>query len=122
MPESPIASELRAWNVPQCPFSIEYAPRALDDIRLAVMDAFFSLPRGGAEIGGILLGAFSGGRLTLSHLCPPHLRPRLRPFFHPPPHDESCLKKLLTATRARELAPVGWYHSHTRSEIFLSEP
>src|SRR5947208_460991 len=122
MPESPIASELRAWNVPQCPFSIEYAPRALDDIRLAVMDAFFSLPRGGAEIGGILLGAFTSGRLTISDYVALDCEHAFGPSFTLSPHDEARLQGLLTAARARELAPVGWYHSHTRSEIFLSEP
>jgi len=44
------------WSAPACPFAIGYPARVLDDIRLAVVDAFFSLPRGGAEIGGILLG------------------------------------------------------------------
>jgi len=122
MPESPIASELRAWNVPQCPFSIEYAPRALDDIRLAVMDAFFSLPRGGAEIGGILLGEFTGGRLTISDYVALDCEHAFGPSFTLSPHDEARLQELLTAARAGALAPVGWYHSHTRSEIFLSEP
>ena len=47
---------LATWSAPECPFTIEYATRVLEDIRLAVAEAFFSLPRGGAEIGGILLG------------------------------------------------------------------
>src|SRR3954449_10740745 len=54
------------WGVPECPFSIEASARVLDDIRLAVTDAFFSLPRGGAEIGGILLGTFEGDRLVIA--------------------------------------------------------
>ena len=44
-------SEAGTWKAPQCPFTIQCSLRALDDIRLAVVDAFFSLPRGGAEIG-----------------------------------------------------------------------
>ena len=55
------------WSVPQCPFTIETSARVLDDVRLAVMDAFFSLPRGGAEIGGILLGRFADHRLTVTN-------------------------------------------------------
>ena len=60
---------MAAWSAPECPFKIEYTPHVLEDIRLAVMDAFFSLPRGGAEIGGILLrpqDGRDGGRLTRS--------------------------------------------------------
>ena len=56
---------LLSWSAPQCPFPIEYSPRMLDDIRLAVVDAFFSLPRGGAEIGGVLLGRWEQGRLAM---------------------------------------------------------
>ena len=61
MTESGTDSTTITWSVPECPFTIEYSARVLDDIRLAVMDAFFSLPRGGAEIGGILLGSFDNG-------------------------------------------------------------
>ena len=43
---------------------MEYPARVLDDIRLAVVDAFFSLPRGGAEIGGILLGTGMASRIS----------------------------------------------------------
>src|ERR1039458_5203610 len=66
MTESEGERGLIAWSVPQCPFTIEVTARVLDDIRLAVVDAFFSLPRGGAEIGGVLLGKFAGDRLTIS--------------------------------------------------------
>ena len=59
-------TETATWSTPECPFVIEYTPRALDEIRLAVSDAFFSVPRGGAEIGGVLLGSWKDGRLTIS--------------------------------------------------------
>src|SRR5436190_1502120 len=60
--EIPSQSTSAKWTVPQCGFTIEYTPLVIDDIRLAVVDAFFSLPRGGAEIGGILLGTYEKGR------------------------------------------------------------
>ena len=56
---------LVTWSAPQRPYTVEFAPRTLDDIRLAVVDAFFSLPRGGTEIGGILLGCFQDGTLRI---------------------------------------------------------
>jgi hypothetical protein len=43
------------WTTPECPFVIEYGLGVLVSIHVAVSDAFFSVPRGGAEIGGILL-------------------------------------------------------------------
>jgi proteasome lid subunit RPN8/RPN11 len=39
------------------------------------------------------------------------------------PRDEERLKNVLAQVRNKSdgLEPVGWYHSHTRSEIFLTE-
>ena len=111
------------WSPPQCPFSIEYSARALDDIRLAVIDAFFSLPRGGAEIGGILLGTFDGARLSIHEYAALECEHAFGPSFTISLNDEARLRDLLTKAPAAfsGLQVVGWYHSHTRSGVFLSE-
>jgi proteasome lid subunit RPN8/RPN11 len=111
------------WSAPQCPYTVEYAPSTLDDIRLAVMDAFFSLPRGGAEIGGILLGCFRDGRLRILDYRPLDCEHATGPSFTLSEPDHARLAKLLAdaARGSQERQPVGWYHSHTRSEIFLSD-
>ena len=123
MPETPAQSAPGTWSVPECPFTIAYAPEVLDDIRLAVMDAFFSLPRGGAEIGGILLGRNSPGLLTITGYQPLECEHAMGPSFVLSGNDEARLKQLVDQARksASGLQPVGWYHSHTRSEIFLSD-
>ena len=110
------------WASPECPFTIEYSPRVLDDIRLAVTDAFFSLPRGGAEIGGILLGGFRNGLLTIDESVSFNCEHAFGPSFVLSPRDHTTLEDLLaTAKKSPNLRPVGWWHSHTRSEIFLSD-
>jgi proteasome lid subunit RPN8/RPN11 len=111
------------WSVPECPFTIETSARVLDDIRLAVTDAFFSLPRGGAEIGGILLGTFNEGRLVISDYAALECEHAYGPSFALSPNDEARLRDLHNTHFAVSGGPrpVGWYHSHTRSEIFLSE-
>jgi len=48
MTESSTDSAVGIWSAPECPYTVEYSTRVLDDIRLAVVDAFYSLPRGGA--------------------------------------------------------------------------
>jgi proteasome lid subunit RPN8/RPN11 len=106
------------WSAPQCPFTIEYSHRVLDDIRLAVLDAFFSLPRGGAEIGGILLGTHEPGRLVISDYLALDCEHATGPSFTLSSNDEAHLSELLASSRSKV---AGWYHSHTRSEIFLSE-
>jgi proteasome lid subunit RPN8/RPN11 len=115
--------EIVSWPVPECPFTIEYSPRVLDDIRLTVVDAFFSLPRGGAEIGGILLGGYGGTKVTITGFLALECEHALGPSFTLSPRDEAQLSDLLGSPecRRRGCQPVGWYHSHTRSEIFLSD-
>src|SRR5580704_4957352 len=113
---------LVTWSVPQCPFTIECTPRVLDDIRLGIIDAFFSLPRGGAEIGGVLLGRFATGRLSISGYQPLECEHAFGPSFTLSANDFARLKEILAALEANPGSPqaVGWYHSHTRSEVFLS--
>ncbi len=114
-------TETTTWSTPECPFVIEYSARAVDDIRLGVVDAFFSLPRGGAEIGGILLGKWEEGRLTISDYAALDCEHAFGPSFALSPRDESKLADLIKSADADDARPVGWYHSHTRSEIFLSD-
>ena len=121
--ESHTESELATWSAPPCPFTIEYTPRVLDDIRLAVVDAFFSLPRGGAEIGGILLGRHEKGRVLILDYVALPCEHASGPSFVLSPKDHANLAEMLAVARGNPSTaqPVGWYHSHTRSEIFLSE-
>ena len=111
------------WNLPECPFSIEASARVLDDIRLTVTDAFFSLPRGGAEIGGILLGRYQNNHLVISDYAALDCEHAFGPSFTLSPNDDARLTSLLEVHSAAGFGagPVGWYHSHTRSEIFLSD-
>lgn len=123
MSEAGTGRGLKSWSVPQCPFTIEYSPVVFDDIRLAVVDAFCSLPRGGAEIGGVLMGRCTDGKLTIAGYAPLECEHAHGPSFTLSSSDEARLKELIDRSPAEfpGLLPVGWYHSHTRSEIFLSE-
>jgi proteasome lid subunit RPN8/RPN11 len=122
MTESHAENGPGAWSVPQCPFTIEYSLRVMDDIRLAVMDAFFSLPRGGAEIGGVLIGQYADGRVTVTGYVALDCEHAMGPSFTLSERDEGKLRELLAEVRKGAAGvPVGWYHSHTRSEIFLSD-
>jgi len=114
----------QTWSVPECPFPIESSAAVLDEIRIAAVDAFLSLPHGGAEIGGVLWGTHNkaGVRILAAH--PLECEHALGPTFTLSDNDHTRLRELLAEgcrdLRAQGLEPVGWYHSHTRSEIFLS--
>jgi proteasome lid subunit RPN8/RPN11 len=121
MIETQTEGTLSAWQTPECPFVVEWAPQVLDDIRLGVVDAFFSLPRGGAEIGGVLLGAHAGDRVTISDYQALDCEHAYGPSFTLSPNDHRRLAELIAAAEGRGLEVVGWYHSHTRTEVFLSD-
>jgi proteasome lid subunit RPN8/RPN11 len=115
-------SSMARWTTPECPFVVEYDPRVLDDIRLAVVDAFFSLPRGGTEIGGLLLGRSVNGRIVINDAKPIECEHAAGPGFTLSEEDQTRLGAAIEAAKQNPYSrPVGWYHSHTRSEIFLSE-
>ncbi len=121
--ESPTNSQFATWTTPECPFAIEYSLRVLDDIRLAVIDAYYSLPRGGAEIGGILIGAQEDNRVVIVDYAPLECEHAYGPSFTLSDRDYTQLRELIEIARrsASGMVPVGWYHSHTRSEVFFSD-
>lgn len=111
------------WSAPECPFQIEFSTRVLDDIRLAVVDAFFLFPRGGAEIGGILLGRHEGDLISITGYEALDCEHATGPSFTLSLKDQARLTEILAkaSRNSADRQPVGWYHSHTRSDIFFSK-
>ena len=112
------------WELPQCPFRIEAAVEVIDDIRLAVVEGFFSVPRGGVEIGGVLFGDCQAHRIVIRSFRRLECEYESGPSFILSARDRARLAQLLTdAGTDPELAGqkrLGWFHSHTRSEICLT--
>ena len=121
--ENRIEDEFLTWRASGCPFTIAYPARLLDDIRVAIVDAFFSLPKGGVEIGGVLLGKYDAEQLCIVDYAPLACEHAFGPSFTLSRNDQKNLEELLLKLPrgADGLEPVGWYHSHTRTDIFLSE-
>jgi proteasome lid subunit RPN8/RPN11 len=112
---------LVSWSAPQCPFEIHYLPRVLDDIRLAAVDAFFLAPHGGVEIGGILVGDLERKRLRITGYAPVECEHARGPSFTLSDRDRERLAEVLGRLGTQGRRAVGWYHSHTRSEILFSD-
>jgi proteasome lid subunit RPN8/RPN11 len=97
----------------------------MDGIRAAVADGFYRISRGGVEVGGVLFGAREGNLLRILAFRPLACEYASGPSFMLSEKDQEALRRLLeTASSDSELeglVPLGWYHSHTRSEIFLSD-
>ena len=124
-PEAKPPSEFGCWKDERQPFRIEYAWSVLDEIRIAAVDGYQRLRHGGVEVGGVLFGTHSNGIVRILAVRPIGCEYAHGPRFTLSERDQAALVELLQAprqdTELQGLEPVGWYHSHTRSEIFLSE-
>jgi proteasome lid subunit RPN8/RPN11 len=118
-------SELVRWGVEGKPLAIEYSPEAMEAVRAAVVDGFYKLPRGGLEVGGILFGQRDSASVRILASRPLACEHAAGPSFVLSEGDESALRQALESAASDPdlagMAPVGWYHSHTRSGIFLSD-
>jgi proteasome lid subunit RPN8/RPN11 len=113
----------QAWRVPECPFPIEWSAAVMEEIRMAAVEGLFAVPHGGAEVGGVLFGTHSGGCVRILAARPLDCEHLLGPTFTLSGNDLARLAAMLhdglqDGRDGWDL--VGWYHSHTRSEIFLS--
>jgi proteasome lid subunit RPN8/RPN11 len=119
----PFDGDLECWRPPQFSFQILYSRLILEQIRLAVADAYFLVPRGGLEIGGVLLGKHRDRQVEVLDHEPLGCEHAFGPSFLLSPRDQERLQDLLAKARHKSsgLETVGWYHSHTRSEICLTE-
>lgn len=112
------------WTVPGQPLRVEYSRAVLNDILLHAVEAYDSYVAGGYEVGGVLFGYQDGFHVRIDAFRAIEIQPP-RPSFVLSEKDEANLAEMLKAARTDAslagMQAVGWYHSHTRSEIFLSE-
>ena len=85
------------------------------------MEAFFAIPRGGLEIGGVLFGQYREGTLRIEAFRMLECEHATGPSFTLSEADQVRLRVLLDSALAEGLLPVGWFRSRTRSEISLSD-
>jgi proteasome lid subunit RPN8/RPN11 len=118
-----IDSEVRSWGVEGHAIEIEYAVAALEEVCANAVDGLFRFRHGGMEVGGVLFGTADGDRIRILTYRPLDCEHALGPRFVLSERDRTALKELLYAPQRepelRGLEPVGWYHSHTRSDVEL---
>jgi proteasome lid subunit RPN8/RPN11/DNA-directed RNA polymerase subunit RPC12/RpoP len=118
-----LSSSGTTWRDSHCPFLIECTFTVLNQIRQDVEEGLDTTRRG-QEVGGVLFGIQEPGRIRILAYKPLQCEHALGPGFVLSEKDEGRLSRMISATGAPELdglQPLGWYHSHIRSRIFLSE-
>jgi proteasome lid subunit RPN8/RPN11 len=115
---------LIAWRVPQCPFLIECCASVLQQI-VEEVDTAGNLPGGARETGGVLFGIQESARVRITAYKPLQCEHAMGAGFVLSKSDETRLSQLISDASAdhgmNSLQALGWYHSHIRSRIFLSE-
>jgi hypothetical protein len=89
---------------------------------MAAQQGLQKLARGGLEEGGVLWGTLAGGRLSIAAMRPIECEHARGPAFLLSDVDRERLRAALAHPDAelRGLKPLGWWVSHTRSEIRLN--
>lgn len=125
VPKRDPAAEPLVWSVSGHSLSIEYLPTVLEEIRAYATDGFNKIRHGGIEVGGVLFGAKDGDRIRILGWRALDCQHAEGPGFVLSANDEAALTTLAEESRKNPqlggLEPVGWFHSHTRSGVFLSD-
>jgi hypothetical protein len=113
------------WSVPASPIIVEYSVVVVEEIRHEVAEGFQKLSRGGIEVGGLLYGVQEGRTIRVLAIRPAACEHASGPSFRLSERDRAALRELLRTDRddprLKGMVCVGWYVSHTRSEITLTE-
>jgi len=118
-------AKLSSWSVAESPITVEYSLVVIEEIRHVVVEGFQRLSRGGIEVGGILYGSREGRTVRVLAIRSIECEHARGPAFILSDKDREGLSAQLAEQgsdpRLENLIPVGWFVSHTRSEITLSE-
>jgi proteasome lid subunit RPN8/RPN11 len=113
------------WSIPASPTIIEYSLVVVEEIRHEVAEGFQKLSRGGIEVGGLLYGLREGQTVRIMAIRPAACEHAGGPAFRLSERDRAALRDQLRQNqddpRLEGMVCVGWYVSHTRSEITLTE-
>ncbi len=114
-----------SWSVAESPVTIEYSLVVIEEIRHEVAEGFQKLSRGGVEVGGILYGTREGRTIRILAIRPIVCEHARGPAFLLSDSDrkilEEQLERELEDPRLAGMICLGWFSSHTRSEIALPD-
>lgn len=96
--------------------TVEFAPNALNAIKAEVIRGFKSIPRRGAEVGGLLCGSIvASGKVSLlrvESIVPVPVEHRFGPTYRFSEADKQKFRKALEDWAPLEI--IGWYRSQAR--------
>ncbi|MGI9073383.1 MAG: hypothetical protein ACR2JB_19210 [Bryobacteraceae bacterium] len=113
------------WTQPGTPFTVSYSLPLFHEIDFIVNEGYRRIPHGGIEVGGILFGRVDGNSVTVDAFRSIECEHASGPSFILSDHDIALLRQqLATAASDPELEGLqlaGWFISHSRSDLRMSE-
>lgn len=104
---------------------VEWDPAVLDEIRQAAVDGLLRLGHGGLEAGGVLFGTVAGGVISVRAQREVPCEHALGPSFSLSEKDRAAFAEVLRSPDSDPdlagIEAVGWYCSHTRTDLQLLE-
>lgn len=118
--------EFANWRPSQSPIAVEYDKAVLEEVRDQAVAGFRRLSRGGADVGGILYGERTDEGIRITATQPIACEYKLGPSFLLSDNDKARLRDQLAKAASAEsavkhLAVTGWYVSHPRGAVTLTE-
>lgn len=117
--------KLGSWSPAGSPIGVEYSVAVIEEIRREVAEGFQRLSRGGIEVGGVLYGTRDLRTVRIEAVRPISCEHARGPAFLLSDKDRADLNEQLRRDRddpqLEGLIPVGWFLSHTRTEITLGD-
>jgi len=113
------------WAVAEHPLAVECPWLILEEINGAVQEGFRRLSRGGVEVGGVLFGRKTDNVVRILAWRPILCEHSRGPAFLLSNTDKQKLIEQLEVSaqdpRLQVLEPVGWFVSHTRAGLTMTE-
>ena len=111
--------ELNIWKDPGLRLPVAFAPEAMERIRLTAVKGMLSLRRVGVGVGGLLLGRYEGGKVTILDSREIACAHNFGPSFRLTPEEVTAA--LAPVDETRELRVVGVYCSKPRGPAEVND-
>lgn len=114
------------WISPDTSTTIDYSVDVMEEIRALATEGFQQLARGGIEVGGILFGRRERNGISILACRPVPCTYARGPSYILSKPDKLLFVRTMESHRGsdpalKDMIPVGWFVSHIRNELSLSE-
>lgn len=119
------ATDYAAWTAPDASFTVVYSIPLFHEIDFSVNEGYRRIPHGGLEIGGLLFGRAEANSIQIDAFRPIECEHSMGPSFVLSPRDvenlQEQLRKAAQDEELRDLQVLGWFISHSRGELLVSD-